>query len=132
MDTLHKPELVTENSEEFEARCAEALRRVATKYAWTAQHQGIVLRRNPLKQTAHRDYVYNRIAKAEYGFHYLDEKGKKRFWYPNFEEVFGLTLEGEVDHGLLVAERVEFLPGQDEIAHDVDGCRVLNLWRPPP
>ena len=102
------------------------------KYAWTAQHQGVVLRRNPLKQPPYRDYIYNRIAKADYGFHYLDERGKKRFWYPQFEEVFGLTLEGELDLGILVAERIEFLPGKEEITHDSDECRVLNLWRPPP
>jgi hypothetical protein len=26
---------------------------------------------------------------------------------------------------------VEFLPGQPEVTHDADDCRVLNLWRPP-
>ena len=24
------------------------------------------------------------------------------------------------------------MPGESEIAHDADGCRVLNLWRPAP
>ena len=124
--------LPKEGSKEFEGLCEDALRRVAAKYAWTAQQQGVVLRRNPLKQAPYRDYVFNRIAKADYGFFYLDERRKKRFWYPNFEEVFGLTLEGEVDHGILVAERIEFLPGKEEITHDADECRVLNLWRPPP
>jgi hypothetical protein len=89
MDTLHKPELVTEGSEEFEARCAEALRRVASKYAWTAQHQGVVLRRNPLKQPPYKDYVYNRIAKAEYGFHFLDERRKKRSGIPTSRRCSG-------------------------------------------
>ncbi len=124
--------LPKESSEEFVKRSQIALVKVAAKYAWVAQQMGVVLRKSPLKQPAYRDYVYNRIAKADYGFFYVDHRGKRRLWYPNFEDVFGLTLEGEVDHGILVAERVEFLPGREEITHDEDGCRVLNLWRPAP
>jgi hypothetical protein len=39
--------------------------------------------------------------------------------------------EGEEGFGFVVAERIAFLPRQPEITHDEDGCRVLNLWRPP-
>jgi hypothetical protein len=124
--------LPREGSEEFERRREDALQKVAAKFAFVAQQQGTVLRRNPLKQPPHKDYIYNRIAKAEYGFFYRDSSGKRRLWYPNFEEVFGLTVEGEVDFGILIAERIEFLPGKEEITHDEDACRVLNLWRPPP
>jgi hypothetical protein len=118
-------------SAEFEARCVRAFEDIASKYAWTAQQEGVVLRRNPLKLSPYRDYVFNRIAKAEYGFFYLDQRGKKRLWYPNFEDVFGMTIEGELDIGLVIAERIEFLPGREEVTHDTDQCRVLNLWRPP-
>jgi hypothetical protein len=134
--TEHDPQqilqvLPKEGSKEFERRCEEALKKVAAKFAWVAQQQGIVLRRNPLKQTPYRDHVYNRIARSDYGFFFHDHSGRRRLWYPNFEEVFGLTLEGEVDFGILIAERIEFLPGKEEITHDEDACRVLNLWRPP-
>jgi hypothetical protein len=124
-------QLPKEGTREFSARCAEALRKVAQKYAWTAQQEGIVLRRNPLKLSPYRDYVFDRIAKVEYGFFYIDRAGRKRLWYPKFEHVLGATLEGEEDFGFIVAERIEFLPGQLEVTHDIDGCRVLNLWRPP-
>lgn len=131
-ETYQSPQqLPNEGSEEFGRRCEEALRKVAAKYAWIAQQQGVVLRRNPLKIAPYRDYVYNRIAKADYGFYYIEYGGKRSLWYPDFEEVFGLTIEGEVDLGILVAERIEFMPGKEEITHDIDGCRVLNLWRPP-
>src|SRR5688500_8491921 len=106
--------LPKDGSKEFERRCDEALKRVAAKFAWVAQQQGIVLRRNPLKQPPYRDHVYNRIAKSDYGFFYRDRSGRKRLWYPTFEEVFGLTIEGEVDFGILIAERIEFLPGKKE------------------
>ena len=32
----------------------------------------------------------------------------------------------------MIAERIEFIPGEPEVTHDADGCRVLNLWKPPP
>jgi hypothetical protein len=122
--------LPKEGSKEFRERCDEVLRQVVQKYAWTAQQEGIVLRRNPLKQSPYRDYIFDRIAKVEYGFFYRDRGGKKRLWYPKFEYVLGATLEEEEDFGFIVAERIEFLPGKEEVTHDVDGCRVLNLWRP--
>lgn len=123
--------LPKEGSKEFRERCDEVLQKVVQKYAWTAQQEGIVLRRNPLKQSPYRDYVFNRIAKVEYGFFYIDLNGRKRLWYPKFEYVLGATIEDEEDFGFIVAERIEFLPGKEEVTHDVDGCRVLNLWRPP-
>jgi len=129
--SLSPQQLPREGSEEFERRCEEALRKVAAKYAWIAQQQGVVLRRNPLKLPPYRDNVFNRIVKADCGFYYVTDSGRRRLWYPDFEEVFGLTIEGEVDLGILVAERIEFMPGKEEITHDADGCRVLNLWRPP-
>src|SRR4051812_9505 len=102
--------LPKEGSKEFVAHCTEALQKVAAKYAWTAQQEGIVLRRNPLKQSPYRDYVFDRIAKVEYGFFYLERTGRKRLWYPKFEYVLGATLEDEEDFGFIVAERIEFLP----------------------
>ena len=35
------------------------------------------------------------------------------------------------DGAFVIAERIEFLPGKPEVTYDADGCRVLNLWRPP-
>ena len=110
---------------------------VCEKYAWTAQQSGIVLRRNPLKLPPLQDYVYTRIAKAEYGFPYRDVGGRKKLWYPVLEKVFSQYFEPEYheekyDGAFVIAERIEFLPGQPEVTHDADGCRVLNLWKPPP
>lgn len=132
-DALGETErLPREGSKEFESRCAEALRKIADKYAWTAQQGGIILRRNPLKLQPYQDYVFNRISKAEYGFRYRDRAGRPKTWYPDAQTVITSALEeGEDDFGFVVAERIAFLPGQPEITHDEDGCRVLNLWRPP-
>ena len=123
--------VINEGSKEYRQRCRAAFRKVAAKYAWTAQQEGVVLRNNPLKLPPYRDHVFNRIAKADYGFKYRDKHARAKFWYPSFEEAFGMTLEGELDCGITVAERIEYLPGQGEITHDEDACRVLNLWRAP-
>jgi hypothetical protein len=108
--------LVSEGSPEFETRCEEAMNKVRQKYAWTAQQEGFVLRRNPLRQPPLKDYVYIRIAKAEYGFRYQDAGGRKKFWYPELAKVFSQYYEPEYhengyDGTFVIAERIEFMPG---------------------
>jgi hypothetical protein len=130
--------LLREGTPEFDERCRKAMADVCAKYAWTAQQSGIVLRRNPLKMPPLQDYVYARIARAEYGFLYRTTGGQRKVWYPVLEKVFSQYYEPEYhqhdpyDGAFVIAERIEFLPGQPEVTHDADGCRVLNLWKPPP
>jgi hypothetical protein len=133
--TRHEP-LIREGSTEFETARREAIKRVVAKYAYTAQHEGIVLRNNPLKLAPYRDFVFNRISRAEYGFRYLDSKGKLQVYFPSSEELlkwldpYWVSENPDDDEtGFVIAERLEFLPGQQD--HDADNCRVLNLWRPP-
>jgi hypothetical protein len=129
--------LVVEGTPEFDARCRAAMEKVCRKYAYTAQQEGIILRNNPLKQPPLRDYVYRRIAEAEYGFLYRDRWGSMKRWHPELAKVFSQYYEPEYHEGdeydgaFVIAERIEFLPGQDEVTHDADECRVLNLWKPP-
>jgi hypothetical protein len=122
---------IREGTEAFENKRDEALARVAEKYAWTAQQGGIVLRNNPLKLAPYQDYVFNRIARAEHGFTYRDRGGRKRVWFPDTGRVLAGLDEPESDFGFIMAERIEFLPRRPEVTHDDDGCRVLNLWKPP-
>jgi hypothetical protein len=130
--------LLREGSPEFNAARGAALKRVVAKYAYTAQHEGIVLRNNPLKLAPYRDFVFNRISRAEYGFRYLDRDGRLQVYFPSSEDLlkwadpYWVSKNPDEDEsGFVVAERLEFLPGQQEITHDADDCRVLNLWRPP-
>jgi hypothetical protein len=130
-----KSTLVSEGSTDFNARRQDAMQKVCRKYAWTAQQQGFVLRNNPLKQAPLTDHVFGRIAKADYGFRHLDNGGRKKFWYPEPGTVLSLGYEPEYHDDdntvFVVAERIEFMPGQPEVTHDADSCRVLNLWKPP-
>jgi Family of unknown function (DUF5906) len=133
-----KQTLIREHSPEFDAARREAIKRVVAKYAYTAQHEGFVLRKNPLKLAPHRDYVFDRISRAEYGFRYLDDKSKLQVYFPSSQELlkwldpYWVAENSDEDEpGFVIAERLEFLPGQPEVTHDADDCRVLNLWHPP-
>jgi hypothetical protein len=132
LQPTRKRKLPVKGSPEFRARCDEAWDKVIEKYAWTAQHAGIVLRKNPLKLPPHRDYVFSRLMKVQHGFRYLDSNGHKKLWWPDLAEYFSRYLDdGERDVPFTMVERVEFIPGEAELTEDPDGCRVLNLWRPP-
>ena len=128
--------LLRQGTPEFVQRCSSVLEAICAKYAWTAQQQGFVLRRNPLKQPPLKDYIFVRIARSEYGFHYIDGNGRTKLWRPDTDKVFGTHYvpfdDDDAYHSsFIVAERLEFLPGEPEVTHDADGCSILNLWRPP-
>jgi hypothetical protein len=132
-----RKQLPGQGSPEFEALRNTMMRRACEKYAWVAQYEGVVLRKNPLKQAPLKGWVYDRLAKADFGFRYIDGSGHKKLWYPDITTMVMAYYEPEhagdirYDDALIIAERIEFLPGQEEVTHDVDDCRVLNLWRPP-
>jgi hypothetical protein len=135
-ETVRK-NLLHADTPEFQKRCTGIFEAIYAKYAWTAQQQGFVLRRNPLKQPPLKDYVFARIVRSEHAFHYIDGNGRTKLWRPDADKIFGTYFvpyeEDDTYQGaILVAERLEFLPGEPEITHDADGCRILNLWRPPP
>jgi Family of unknown function (DUF5906) len=75
--------------------------------------------------------------RSEYGFHHIEKNGRTKLWRPGAGKIFGTHFvpwdEDDTYQGaIIVAERLEFLRGEPEITHDPDGCRILNLWRPPP
>ena len=93
-------------------------------------------RQHPLKQPPLKDYVFARIVRSEHAFHYIDRNGRTKLWRPDADKIFGTYFVPYEDDdtykgAIIVAERLEFLPGEPEITHDADGCRILNLWRPP-
>jgi hypothetical protein len=132
-----RKQLPRKDSPQFETLRSAMMRRACEKYAWVAQYEGVVLRKNPLKQAPLKGWVYDRLAKADFGFLYVDDSGHKRLWYPDITTMVMAYYEPEhagetsYDNALIVAERIEFLPGEPEVTHDADECRVLNLWRLP-
>ena len=79
-------------------------------------NRGICPAQQPAEAAPLTDYVFT-DRKAEYGFRYLDHgRGRKKFWYPEPNRVLSLGYEPEYheddDTVFVIAERIEFLPGQ--------------------
>jgi hypothetical protein len=125
-----KDQLPLENSPSFRAKRQRLIATVCEKYAWVAQQSGMVLRRNPLKQT-YKDYEFERVAKVHYAFPYRDDCGKRALWYPRVQYLVGAVLEEEEELPFKVIEGLDFVPGGEEITKDDDGWIVLNLWQRP-
>jgi hypothetical protein len=131
--------LPTEGTPEFRAKQRDALNKLCRKYAWIAEQSGYVLRANPLKMQPYPQWVFNKISNAEYGFPYQARDGRAKRWKPqdDINETFVRYYEPEYINGddadapFIIAERLEFLPGEPELTYDADGCRVLNLWHAP-
>jgi hypothetical protein len=68
LPTRVREKLLQAGTPEFENRRFQILEEICGKYAWTAQQQGFVLRRNPLKQPPLKDYVFARIIRSEHAF----------------------------------------------------------------
>jgi Family of unknown function (DUF5906) len=119
------------HSPDFEAERQRLITTVGEKYAWVAQQSGMVLRRNPLKQT-YKDYEFERVCKAHYSFLYKDDRGATRIWYPTVNNLLGAIRDDGEELPLKIIEGLDFMPGMEEITQDDDGFIVLNLWQPPP
>lgn len=128
--TSNPENLPLRDSAKYHELCDEALAKAAEKYAWIAQCEGIVLRRNPLGAPAYKHWVFDRLCKAEFSFAYWHNG--KRLWAPDLETLFGEAVDGTSEgQGIVIAEKLGFQPGQPEVAYDKDGCRILNLWQAP-
>ena len=87
--------------------------------------KGLILRKAPL-EPALQDWAFDRLSKTKYGFR--DSGGKLRF--PRLDHVLSSTLDDGQDFGFIVAETLEFQPGEEETFLAKTGARALNLWRP--
>ncbi|MGJ0506074.1 MAG: primase-helicase family protein [Methylocystis sp.] len=138
MNALVKPEgfptkvaLPNEGGPEFEREVRRIQLELVEKFAWSAQHDGVVYRQNPMKAPPMRDGTFNRISRSAHSFLYTNKRGRTKRWYLRFEEILAALDDPELDFGFVMAEAVEFLPGQAELSKDGLGRLVLNLWRAP-
>lgn len=123
--------LPREGSPEFKRMVRQVRNELVEKFAWSAQHDGIVYRQDPLKAPPMKDMTFNRISRSAHSFLCINRKGKKERWYEKFDDILSALDDPELDFGFVMAEAVEFLPGQDELTTDGLGRLVLNLWRAP-
>jgi hypothetical protein len=123
--------LPTEDSAAFWEADERIKRELVQKFAWTAQHRGIVYRGDPMAAPPMREYEFNRISRYHHSFHYRDRRGKTRKHYYRMEEILVGLDDPDMDFGFICAEGVEFMPGEPELATDDLGRKLLNLWKPP-
>lgn len=123
--------LPNEGSAEFDEKVRTVEKELVQKFAWTAQHDGIIYKHDPASLRPMDDKTFNRVSKASHSFPYLDKKGTRCVFFHRMQDVLSAIDDPNVDFGFIFAEAVEFLPDQPEITKDDLGRTVLNLWRKP-
>jgi hypothetical protein len=124
-------ELPRDGSAEFKAEVQRVQQELVAKFAWTAQHDGVVYRHDPASLRPLDDSTFNRVSRAGHAFFYLDKSGKRRCFYYRLQEIVSALDDPDLDFGFTFAEAVEFLPGQAPVTKDELNRTVLNLWRAP-
>ncbi|MGE3992530.1 primase-helicase family protein [Pseudorhodoplanes sp.] len=122
--------LPVEDSPEFEAQIQRIQEELTSKFAWSAQQDGIIYRRDPLLGKPMDDKTFNRVSRANHSFRYRNHKGEK-LWFYSMQDIISALDDPELDFGFILTEGVQFLPGEPEVTADEMGRKVLNLWRAP-
>lgn len=130
-ENVQSTALPTEDSPAFHEADERIKRELVQKFAWTAQHRGLVYRGAPMVAPPMREYEFNRISRLHHSFRYRDRRGKARTHYYGMNDVMLGLDDPDEDFGFICAEGVEFMPGKPELATDDLGRVLLNLWKPP-
>ncbi|MEH2529946.1 hypothetical protein V1277_003679 [Bradyrhizobium sp. AZCC 1588] len=105
-------DLPIQGSPEFKRACDRVHRELAAKFAWTAQHDGMIYRQEPASLKPMNDKTFNRISRAAHSFRYRTDKGHTRLYFVEMDEIIAVLDDPSLDIGVAVTERVEFMPGQ--------------------
>lgn len=119
------------DSAEYFAEVKRIELELVEKFAWTAQHDGIIYKYHPTSLRPMDDKTFNRVSRLGHSFTFNRGNGKKGCFYYRMQDILSALDDPSLDFGFLFAEAVEFLPGQPEITKDDLGRTVLNLWREP-
>jgi hypothetical protein len=128
MNELNLPK---EGSPEYYAEMRQIEEQLVNKFAWTAQHDGIIYKFDPTSLKPMDDHTFNRVSRAGHSFLYLNKSGKRKAYFYCMQEVLCALDDPDLDFGFVFAEVVEFRPGEAEVTRNDLGRRVLNLWRAP-
>ena len=126
MNELNLPK---EGSPEYYAKMRQIEEQIVNKFAWTAQHDGIVYKFDPAFK-AMDDQTFNRVSRAEHSFLYMNRGGQQKAYFYRMQDVLCALDDPELDFGFIFAEVVEFRPGEGEITRDDLGRRVLICGEP--
>ncbi|MBR0991028.1 hypothetical protein JQ580_09925 [Bradyrhizobium japonicum] len=121
--------LPIEGSPEFDRECERVRKELASKFAWTAQHGGMIYRHDPASAPMD-DKTFNRVSRSTHSFRYRNDKGE-RLYFLRMEDIIAAWDDPSLDIGVPLAERVEFMPGKPPDCKDDLGRSVLNIWQAP-
>lgn len=124
-------ELLIEGTPEFEEACQRVHRELATKFAWTAQHDGMIYRQESASLKPMDDKTFNRVSCAAHSFRYRSLKGETKRYFVRMNDILVALDDPSCDIGVTIAERVEFMPGKPPFCMDDIGRSVLNIWQAP-
>jgi hypothetical protein len=131
MLALSAAALPVEGSAEFERECDRVHRELAAKFAWTVQHQGMIYRQEPAAVPPMNDKTFNRVSRATHSFWYRPLKGGKRLYYLEMGDIVAAWDDPSMEIGVVITERVDFIPGELPVCIDDMQRSVLNIWQAP-
>ena len=132
LDLLPDERLIPdEGSQEFYDKIEVLQRELVHKFAWTAQHNGIIYRHDPASLRPLDDTAFNRISRAGHSFYYRKKGGKLGCFFYRMDQIVSALDDPELDFGFIFAEAVEFLPGEQLVTKDALNRTVLNIWQKP-
>src|SRR4051812_22568904 len=103
-DSEANGDLPREGTPSFRQSDERIKRELVEKFAWSAQHGGIVYRGDPVTIPPLRDYAFNRISRAHHSFRFRDERGKTRTRFYRMEDLLAGLDDPEMDFGFICAE----------------------------
>jgi hypothetical protein len=122
--------LPIEGSPEFAQERDRVHRELASKFAWTVQHEGMIYRQDPTAKPM-REWLFNRVSRVWHSFRYRNRDGKERAYWVSMETIIAAWDDESIGIGVPLAERVEFMPGKPPLCFDDIGRAVLNIWQAP-
>jgi len=128
-DTSDLPVL---GSKEYREAVARIERELVRKFAWTAQHDGIVYRDDPACIRPMDDKTFNRVSRFGHSFPFVDRNEKRQTFFYRMQDIVAVVDDPALDIGFVFAELVDFLPNKPPVTKDDMLRTVLNLWRKPP
>src|SRR5689334_8464237 len=92
-------ELPTEGTPEFEEAVDRVRSSLAQKFAWTAQHDGVIYRDDPASLRPMDDRTFNRVSRSAHSFRYIDRSGRQKIYYERLQDIIAVVDDPALDFG---------------------------------
>src|SRR5450631_3987877 len=93
--------LPREGTPHFETAVREVRTSLARKFAWTAQHDGVIYRADPSSLRPMDDRTFNRVSRSAHSFRYIDSKGRPKVYFERLQDIIAVVDDPTLDFGFL-------------------------------